>query len=242
MSDLRERLNKLNNRLADLENNPSELTKDVLLADIRDLYDAVKIGEFSGVEKESVVAATEELEEKPLEPEPVVQNEEPVLTEPVLKQEVEPQPEPVLNEIPQEEPVEEKIVVEDPPVFEEVEEDFVAERRKLIGAIEEADKPNDDKILAGQLGKKPLEDLRTGIPLNEKFGIIRGLFAGNASDFGDAVLKLNNAASVNEMKHYLEIMKQRFGWNVESEPYETFMVYVERKMMTHQMSNANTDQ
>ena len=133
-------------------------------------------------------------------------------------------------------------VVADPPIFQEVEESVIAERHKLIGAIEESEKPNDDGILAGQLGKKPLEDLRTGIPLNEKFGIIRGLFAGNASDFGDAVLKLNNAASVNEMKHYLEIMQQRFGWDLESDSYQTFSVYVERKMMTHQLSNANADQ
>ena len=76
------------------------------------------------------------MEEKPLEPTSCAKRRT-GFDGAGLKQ-VEPQPEPVLNEIPQEEPVEEKIVVEDPPVFEEVEEDFVAERRKLIGAIEEA--------------------------------------------------------------------------------------------------------
>jgi hypothetical protein len=155
---------------------------------------------------------------------------------------VEPEPEPA----PAPEPppiVEQRPVVPDPPIFEEVEEaDFVTERHKLIGAINEGEKQNDDKTLAGQLGKKPLEDLRTGIPLNEKFGIIRGLFGGNASDFGDAVLKLNNAVSVDEMNHYLDIMRQRFGWDLESEVYDTFYTYVERKKMTLQMSNANANQ
>ncbi|MBL4585725.1 MAG: hypothetical protein JKX84_01505, partial [Flavobacteriales bacterium] len=91
---------------------------------------------------------------------------------------------------------------------------------------------SDKNILAGKLNQKPLEDLRTGIPLNEKFGMIRNLFSGNASDFGDAVLKLNNAASSEEMAHYLGLLKQRFSWDAESESYIAFAGYVERRMMT----------
>ncbi|MCB0755497.1 MAG: hypothetical protein H6602_13390 [Flavobacteriales bacterium] len=235
MSDLRERLNKVNDRLDELEKHPSELTKDALLTDIRDLYDRVKqLGSAAVVPEPAKAEKEEVVEEKPVEPEPVFEKEE------LVEEEEETHPDFEMKE--EEDEQEETIEISDPPIFLEVEESVIAERHKLIGAIADSEKPNDDKILAGQLGKKPLEDLRTGIPLNEKFGIIRGLFAGNASDFGDAVLKLNNAASATEMKHYLEIMKQRFGWDVESDAYQTFSVYVERKMMTLQLSNANADQ
>ena len=79
-------------------------------------------------------------------------------------------------------------------------------------------------------------------PLNVKFGIIRALFKGNASDYGDAVLKLNNAASKTEMQHYLDLLQQRFGWDTNSEAYQEFSVYVERKMLTLEALDANADQ
>jgi hypothetical protein len=113
-------------------------------------------------------------------------------------------------------------------------EPMIAEKQ-----VEEFD--NDEKILAGQFNKSPLSDLRSGIPLNEKFGIIRNLFKGNASDFGDAVLKLNNASNAKEMTHYMELLKQRFGWDEEVEAYKNFVGYVDRKMMTLKPSNANSD-
>lgn len=241
MSELRERLNKVVNRLEELESNPSELTKDALLADLRGLYDSAKETNVSGIKKTSAaVAKEEEVEEKVVEPEPVAAAVEPEEPE----EEHVPKPAAQTEEVfthPQDEMKEERPHIPDPPVFEEVEDTILAQRRSLIGTIEDSEKPNDDKILAGQLRNKPMEDLRTGIPLNEKFGIIRGLFNGNASDFGDAVLKLNNAGTPDEMDHYLGLLEKRFGWDVDSEPYLTFLSYIERKMMTLQVSNADSN-
>lgn len=239
MSELSERLNKVMNRLEELEITPSELTKDSLLSDLRDLYDAVKNLDVTAV-VESVSDTTVEepkVEEQPEEPEPQAA---PVPVAETVQEEIEPE-----QEKPMIEPAVEVVEAPEAETFEqpmtEVTEAPVAEKKPLIGNEEKAGKSTDEKILAGQLSRKPLEDLRTGIPLNEKFGIIRGLFKGNASDFGDAVLKLNNAVSTTEMKHYLDLLQQRFGWDVESEAYATFSVYVERKMLTLQTSDANAD-
>lgn len=253
MSELRDRLNKVANRLEELENNPSELTRDGFLADLRDLYDAAKQTSVTGVKKNPTAAVKEEVvEEKVVEPEPA-ETETEAMPRPaaeVVTPLNETNEEPVEREDEITHPQDEKTerpFIPDAPVFEEVEEaksakdSILAQRRSLIGTIEESEKPNDDKILAGQLNNKPLEDLRTGIPLNEKFGIIRGLFNGNASDFGDAVLKLNNAGSSDEMSHYLGLLEKRFGWDVDSEPYITFLSYIERKMMTLQVSNADSN-
>jgi hypothetical protein len=95
-----------------------------------------------------------------------------------------------------------------------------------------AEKENNEAILAGKLNNKPIADLRSGIPLNEKFGIIRNLFAGNASDFGDAVLKLNSFENVNELKQHFQFLTQRKDWDMESESYQIFLSYVERKAGT----------
>lgn len=235
MSELNNRLNRLAERVEELEKNPSELTKDNLLAEVRAFYDVVKATELQTAQLPIVeeVAVPEPVAETPAEPVAEVEPEpEPeVVPEPiaevkeelVVEETVEPTPEPAL-------------VAEVPKV-----ETPVAKKEPLIGKVEANTEASDRNILAGKLNHKPLQDLRSGIPLNEKFGIIRSLFKGNASDFGDAVLKLNNAASVDEMSHYLTLLGQRFGWDQESEAYRSFFVYVERKMMTLQPSNANTD-
>lgn len=242
MSALRERLNTLKTRLEEVENTPSELTKDALLAELREFYDMVKNVDTNA----SVQPVTEVVIEE--------QKEEEVAEDP----EPQPQPTPVA-EAAEAEPEQESTVVEpmaevnetieavsdgidkDEEPMEAVTEP-VGIKKPLIADAETAEKPNDERILAGQLSRKPLEDLRTGIPLNEKFGIIRNLFKGNASDYGDAVLKLNNAASTTEMQHYLDLLQQRFGWDLQSEAYQMFSVYVERKMLTLQTSDANADQ
>lgn len=241
MSALRERLNTLKTRLEEVENTPSELTKDALLAELREFYDMVKNVDTNTSFQRAVAEAVAE------EPKEEETAEEP-----------EPQPTPVAEAVNEESETEPSVVEAAAEVEETLEavsdgNDRVEEpkenvvqteevKRPLIANAETAEKPNDERILAGQLSRKPLEDLRTGIPLNEKFGIIRNLFKGNASDYGDAVLKLNNAASTTEMQHYLDLLQQRFGWDLQSEAYQMFSVYVERKMLTLQTSDANADQ
>ena len=241
MSEIRERLNKILNRVEELENSPSELAKDALLADLRNLYDSVKVAEVDVNPIRVAEAKPEPVKESPkkAEPaavvEPVVEipakKEEPVVELPVVKEEA------AAEEIVVE-PVAEKVTKE-PKAMPTAEP--VASKKPLIGKEEARTEMADQNTLGGQLNRKPLEDLRSGIPLNEKFGIIRGLFKGNASDFGDAVLKLNNAVNVTEMTHYLNLLQQRFGWDVESEAYKNFYTYIERKMLTLQPLNANTD-
>ena len=246
MSEIRERLNKILNRVEELENAPSELAKDALLADLRNLYDSVKATAID-VKSIKVPEAKAEpvIKESPKKAEPAAVAEpvvEPVVEVPVKKEE----PVVELPVVTKEAAVEE-VVVE--PVVEKAAKEPkavpttepVAIKKPLIGKEETRAETADQNTLGGQLNRKPLEDLRSGIPLNEKFGIIRGLFKGNASDFGDAVLKLNNAVNVTEMTHYLNLLQQRFEWDVESEAYKNFYIYIERKMLTLKPSNANAD-
>ncbi|MGB0916733.1 MAG: hypothetical protein ACPGU4_04025 [Flavobacteriales bacterium] len=217
MSAFSEQLNKLNERAQELSKTPSELAKDALLADVRAFYDEVKAlkVEAKKVEPKKAPAPAP----KPVEvakPEPVVE----VAPEPV-KETVEEAKAEVAEKAP--EPVAEATVEKEEP--KPVKEPMIAEAKAEEGE-------SDEKILAGQFNNTPLKDLRSGIPLNEKFGIIRNLFKGNASDFGDAVLKLNNAANGEEISHYMDLLSQRFGWDTEAEAYKNFSGYVERKKLT----------
>ena len=227
MSELIEQLQKVNNSVDEFENNPSELTKDALLAELRNFYDVVKGAETKRVDP--VVAQKPMVESAPTPVTELVTAPEPVVE--VVEETLEPQVE-------QTQSTDEEVVAEEPAVAETSNE--APEKAPFIGKEEEP-KQLDEKILAGQLSRKPLEDLTTGIPLNEKFGIIRGLFNGNATDYGDAVLKLNNAISTTEMEHYMSLLKQRYGWDTESKPYQSFLVFVSRKMLTLETSDSNAD-
>jgi hypothetical protein len=251
MSELNTQLKRLNERVEELVNNPSELTKDALLAQTRAFYDVVKEMQY-----EAEVAPAPKVAKPKVAPAPVAVAEptpaptpEPVVEEPkaapVAKKE-----KPVVEVIEEKvsEPVKAEVAA---PVVEEIvqvaEEKIVEEKPKtkkepLIGKEEPKKEDGDKKILAGQFNKAPLADLRSGIPLNEKFGIIRNLFKGNASDFGDAVLKLNNAVNAKEMTHYMDLLSQRFNWDDSSEAYQNFVGYVERKKLSLQPSNADSDQ
>lgn len=137
-----------------------------------------------------------------------------------------------------EQPVEVSTHLSETPAEAKAEENRPAQQ-PLMGKPDA--KPNNESILAGKFNRKPITDLSSGIPLNEKFGIIRNLFSGNASDFGDAVLKLNNSKSAAELKHYFQLLTQRRDWDMESESYQIFLGYVERKVGSLQPSDADTD-
>ena len=265
MSDLRTQLKNVNDRADELANNPSELTKDALLAQLRSFYDVVKALELESTvapvviaKAKAVVAAPEPVVEPvvkkvakepepviaemkppvvaPVEEIPVAENAKAIEVAPVEELTVEPtvkEKAPEVVKKPMVEPVAETVIVEEKPK---------AKKESLIGKDEPLVSGGDKKILAGQFNNAPLTDLRSAIPLNEKFCIIRNLFKGNASDFGDAVLKLNSATSAKEVSIYMALLKQRFEWDERTESYQNFSGYVDRKMMGLSPSNANSDQ
>lgn len=240
MSELQTAWTRLNEKLNDLDQHPSALTKDVVLAELRYFYDQVSALSVPAAPVVKAVAA-------PAVPvaEPVAASPTPVVPEPEPVVEVTPVPTPVVAAA---QPKVEEVVAPAPepvmqaPVTPPAPEKPKAEAKPALEKTAEPEPDPDRNILAGKLNRSPLSDLRTGIPLNEKFGIIRNLFNGNASDYGDAVLKLNNAASAKEMNHYLSLLAQRFEWDLEGDSYRVFAAYVERRTLTFVPLNAEADQ
>lgn len=240
MSDLQTAWTRLNEKLNNLDQHPSALTKDAVLAELRYFYDQVSALSVPAAPVVKAVAA-------PAVPivEPVTATPTPVAPEPEPVVEVTPEPTPVVAV---EQPKVEEVVAPAPeplvetPMAQAAPEKPKAETKPAAEKTSEPEPDPDRNILAGKLNRSPLSDLRTGIPLNEKFGIIRNLFNGNASDYGDAVLKLNNAASAKEMQHYFNLLSQRLEWDLEGESYRMLASYVERRTLAFVPSNAEADQ
>lgn len=83
--------------------------------------------------------------------------------------------------------------------------------------------------ILGERLSKPIADLRTGIPLNEKFGLIKNLFGNNASEFQDAILHLNRCADARTLMIHLEEMRVMGNWDPEDPYYLQLQGFVERK-------------
>lgn len=227
-------LQRISERIAHLQNQPTALTRDLLLQALRQCYD----------EALQIPLAVEPVElptqKKPEAAVPVVNEPESQVAE-VSEHIAAPVAAKATASV-------DEVIPEAGTPFPEAVEDAAAPLPLAMHASAQkshtdvkAERPNDDTILAGKLNRKPIADLQSGIPLNEKFGIIRNLFAGNASDFGDAVLKLNNSRSPEELKHYFQLLTQRRGWDMEQESYQVFLDYVDRKASALAMSDTHTD-
>ncbi len=243
MTSLESHLNRVNELFVLLGQDPSNIVRDMLLQELRQCYDAALKLEH-GVARPAAPA----VKVKVVDPEPMPT---PQVETPAMVAEIPATVEPEAVAV-----VETLVVEVAAPVFTEAPAQEMAAPARAVEPAHstepavrtnahmavKAEKPNDDTILAGKLNRKPVSDLRSAIPLNEKFGIIRNLFGGNASDFGDAVLKLNNSRSPEELKHYFQLLTQRKGWDTENESYQIFLDYVERRSSSITASDANTDQ
>ncbi len=250
MISLESHLNRANELFILLGEDPSSIVRDMLLQELRQCYDAALKLEPAVTRPVAPAVMVKVAEPEPV---PAPQAETPeMVTE--IPASVEPEAMPTEPEVVT---VVETIVVEvAAPVPAEAPAREIAVPVQTVKPVRpseptvrtnahiavKAEKPNDEAILAGRLNRKPVGDLRSAIPLNEKFGIIRNLFGGNASDFGDAVLKLNNSRSPEELKHYFQLLTQRKGWDMESGSYQIFLDYVDRRSSSISASDANTDQ
>ena len=205
---------QLSERITDaIENIPNgfrAIDKDRLLDDIRNLYDAVVDLEPSG----KTVAQNSVVEPTAPAPEAVVE------------------PEPVVDAIPEQK--EETVAEAETPSPEPVQAEIPVEV--------ESQKENDpdEGTLAGKLNQKPISDLRSGIPLNEKFGFIQNLFQNNASDYGDAIMKMNNAEDQEIALSYFDKVAGRKKWDSENTQVRALRNYIERRHLM--VSEANADQ
>ncbi len=153
---------------------------------------------------------------------PIVEVEEPVAEEPQVVAEMPTIEEPVA-ESPQ--------VVEEKPVEQEKPEATHITLGEQLGQSRQSslyDKFASNKPAEGSYGLKPISDIKSAIPLGERFRFTRMLFSGNGVAFDSTIATLNGMSSIEEADNYV---RTNFSWDMESPVVVDFMNIVRRRYL-----------
>jgi hypothetical protein len=104
-------------------------------------------------------------------------------------------------------------------------------KNETISINDRLQKNKQDKSIGLRMQKNPIKDLKTAIGINEKFLFINELFKGNMKDYTDTILRLNDMTHLEDAKDILDGLFQKYNWDPTSLPYQTFMSYIERKLV-----------
>ena len=142
----------------------------------------------------------------------------------------------VLMEEPAEEPV---VIIEEPaepvadedddlPIFAEpepVQQAAPIDRKPRQAVI---DSMTDRQAWRTDMPGTPVKDIRSAISLNDRILFINMLFGQDPMAFQDALTKINQMASLDEVVDF--VMNERPEWDLESETVYRFMMAVRRKI------------
>ena len=170
---------------------------------------------------------TEEQFEEPVE-ETFQENVEEQVEEPVEVLMEEPAEEPVMFI---EEPVEPVADEDDDlPIFAEPEPEPVQQAAPIDSKPRQAviDSMTDRQAWRTDMPGTPVKDIRSAISLNDRILFINMLFGQDPMAFQDALTKINQMASLDEVVDF--VVNERPEWDLESETVYRFMMAVRRKI------------
>lgn len=232
MASIRSQLEMLDAKMAELQNTVGQGEAEAMPIDL-DIDDLPETEEVAPVVEETVVVEDDlpfydDLTDGPVAEEPV--SEEPVVEEPIAEEPI--AEEPVVEEPVIEVPVAEEPVVEDDdddlPIFadpEPVQEAVPAPQKPKTAVI---DAMTDRQAWRTDMPGTAVKDIRSAISLNDRILFINNLFGQDPMKFQDALTKINQMASLEEVVEYVET--EQPGWNLESDTVYRFMMAVRRKV------------
>jgi hypothetical protein len=88
-----------------------------------------------------------------------------------------------------------------------------------------------EKSVASKINEQQYTDIRKGIGINEKFLFIKELYNGNIEEYDESVNKINMFHSITETTEYLTLQKMKYNWDEKSEAYLAFKKLTERKFV-----------
>ena len=144
----------------------------------------------------------------------------------------------VLMEEPAEEPV---VIIEEPaepvadedddlPIFAEPEPEPVPQAAPIDSKPRQAviDSMTDRQAWRTDMPGTPVKDIRSAISLNDRILFINMLFGQDPMAFQDALTKINQMASLDEVLDF--VVNERPEWDLASETVYRFMMAVRRKI------------
>ena len=206
MASIRSQLELLDAKMAELQNTVGQGDAEPMPIDL-DIDDVPEV-------------------EEPVEEVVVEEDDLPFYDEPAE----EPVPEPV--EEPIEEPVVEEPVVEedddDLPIFAEPEPVYEAAPAEPKVKTAVIDAMTDRQAWRTDMPGTAVKDIRSAISLNDRILFINNLFGQDPMAFQDALTKINQMTSIEEVVEY--VVSEQPGWNLESDTVYRFMMAVRRKV------------
>ena len=261
MKDLTEGMQRLcavANRVVAADGKVSALERDLLLDDLRRLYDVAMQIEVLGAtatearDTEAEPVADSEMLSSAMmatmaamsvpEPEPQPESQPAPQPEPVPEPEptptVEPEPEPIA--IPEPEP----IVEPEPIATPEPEPEATAEpepeprtepAKQQASLLDYLKHPQEEHPLQRTLGEslgansRKVDDLRTVININDKFSFMSELFKNNMRAYNDFILTLNDIKSRDEALAVVAETSKQYQWDENSSAVQTFYKIFDKK-------------
>ncbi len=230
--DLSKKISKLQD-----ENTLPIIELDIILLDIRTLYEEIKnlqtAAEGTPVEEPPhEVPRKEDLRE---EASPVENHQEAAAVE-VPQEEVPiaevPQVEVPIAEVPQEEvPIAEvppSEASEKSPELTTLADRYKGEKRyineSLAGNIEKND-------ISSKIQSKPIQHISSALGLNDRFKLINDLFNGDKDSFQNTISVLDTSSNFNEAFTYIN---SSFDWDMEEDSVQLLLELVRRKFIVNQ--------
>lgn len=227
MASIRSQLEMLDAKMAELQNTVGQGDAEPMPIDL-DIDDVPEVEEpvEEVVVEEDDLPFYDEPAEEPV-PEPV---EEPI-EEPVVESAEEPVAEPVEEPVAEESVVEEPVVEEDDddlPIFAEPEPVYEAAPVEPKAKTAVIDAMTDKQAWRTDMPGTAVKDIRSAISLNDRILFINNLFGQDPMAFQDALTKINQMTSIDEVVEY--VVSEQPGWNLESDTVYRFMMAVRRKV------------
>ncbi len=221
---------------SELSGSMSELDRDVVLAELRELYLAVKFADTNNEESHEEVATECAGNEPEVEFEIIYNEEEDEETENVELPAVE---EPAVAE-PAVEPIAEPVAVEPAVAATPAPQPTPTKRSPILSLYEdEAAKPVIGDLFSekhsvadtiacpkGVAESAPVASLRESIGVADKFMLIRELFGGDSDMYESAIANLDKQTSFDDCVIYIT---ENYAWSAQSQATKTIMSLLQRK-------------
>ncbi|MCX6270689.1 MAG: hypothetical protein NTU44_05630 [Bacteroidetes bacterium] len=85
--------------------------------------------------------------------------------------------------------------------------------------------------LGNKLNQNPIKDLKSSIGINEKFQFINELFNGSMQDYTQAIAELNVFGRLEEATEFVDILKFKYNWDTNSDAYHKIMDFIRRRYL-----------
>ena len=96
---------------------------------------------------------------------------------------------------------------------------------------EKLQRDQSQQTLGTRLHQNPIKDLKSAIGINEKFQFINELFNGSMQDYTQAVTELNLFNNLEEAIEFVDILKFKYNWDINSDAYHKVMDFIRRRYL-----------